>query len=550
MSDEEVSEDPIHSADPPDADVGDPWAMEGRDEPAAGGWEDLGEHLLDEDDEPDAPLTEEPPRPDAAREPASEADDVDESVQAHAAAAPSAIAFSSAQVARARDLLTRMYALRRSAKFYPPEHPAVDESAQMLFEVVGRYHSEGVDVPLAFFEGEVFLGERFLAEDSVLFDQLVRDMTSIGAGSVTFRRGLTLDELRRALPLIGSDYADVKSAGGIEVIQAAVGTPHVVVGAVTVMDAVSRMDQIEDRELAKEVYGGALELMRELERVIRTNRSVSSSSVRGVVRSLVDNVLNNRYAMLELTGLRNHDEYTFYHSVNVAILSLALGSMVTNDYRFLSSLGVGALMHDIGKLAIDLEVLNKPGALTSEEWALVRQHPVYGAEVAAGMPGLDKASVVVILEHHMRHDLTGYPGRIPARKQHLASRIVAIADAYDAMTSRRSYSAARLQDEGMSLLARNADAAFDPALVRLFITLLGVYPPRSVVRLSTGETAVVTASNEHDVLRPHVRVISSPTGAMVEPFDVDLSDVRAAGGRTIARCLDPEGMNVDVEDFL
>lgn len=570
MSEENGEVDPVRSDD--ESEALDPWSLDARDEPEQGGWEEAGGHLLEAEggtppeeaeagepgtaaEFPHAPASAEPPSspgPAVAAEPGSEtmADVAPVAPQLPDNVLAAAVSFSGKQVERVRDLLTRLHACRRAVRFYPPQHPAVEETLGDLFAVISSYHSEAVDVPLAFFEGEVFLGERFLAEDSVLFDQLIRDMTSIGAGSVLFLRGLTPAELGRAVTVLASDYSEAKAAGGIEVLAAAAAAPHVVIGAVTVVDATRKAEQIEDRELAKEAYGGAIELMRELERVLRTNRAISATGVKGVVRSLVDNVLNNRYAMLELAGLKNYDEYTFFHSVNVSILSLALGSMITHDYRFLSSLGVGSLMHDIGKMGIDLQVLNKPGSLTSEEWALVRQHPVLGAEVAAGLPGLDRASIVVILEHHMRYDLTGYPTRLPERRQHLASRIVAVADAYDAMTSRRSYSAARLQDEGMSLLVRNSGGAFDPALVRLFITLMGLYPPRSVVRLSSGETAVVTGPSEHDVLKPHVRVIAGPDGALVEPVDVDLSDAGDAAGRTISRCLDSEGMNVEVEDFL
>ena len=122
--------------------------------------------------------------------------------------------------------------------------------------------------------------------------------------------------------------------------------------------------------------------------------------------------------------MKSHDEYTFYHSANVALLSLALGSMITNDYRFLSSLGTGALLHDIGKMTLDLDILNKPGALSAEEWALVRQHPVTGAEQAALIPGLDHSSIVIVFEHHMRFDQSGYPTLDTSRTQRLAARIV------------------------------------------------------------------------------------------------------------------------------
>jgi HD-GYP domain-containing protein (c-di-GMP phosphodiesterase class II) len=209
-------------------------------------------------------------------------------------------------------------------------------------------------------------------------------------------------------------------------------------------------------------------------------------------------------------------------------------------------------MHDIGKTDIDVSVLNKPGALTAEEWALIRRHPLYGAEIAAKLPGVDKASVVVILEHHMRYDMNGYPQSItPENRQHLASRIVAVADAYDAMTSRRSYSAARLQDEAVSVLVRNMGTGFDPVLVKLFVNLVGIYPPRSVVRLDSGETAVVLRAGETDVSRPVVRVFADPRGNVLsETVDVDLAKLPAGDSRSIEACLDPAGLNVDVDEFL
>jgi HD-GYP domain-containing protein (c-di-GMP phosphodiesterase class II) len=207
-------------------------------------------------------------------------------------------------------------------------------------------------------------------------------------------------------------------------------------------------------------------------------------------------------------------------------------------------------MHDIGKLTVDLSVLNKPGALSSDEWSLVRLHPIRGAQVAATMPGLDRSAVVVILEHHMRYDLDGYPERNPRRPQHVTSRIVAVADAYDAMTSRRSYSAARLQDEAIEVLAKNTGTAFDPALVRAFIQMMGIYPARSVVRLSGGEMGVVVQPSETDVLRPVVRVIADPTGALIEPYDLDLSNAIAASGRHIESCIDPRALNVDPDEFM
>jgi HD-GYP domain-containing protein (c-di-GMP phosphodiesterase class II) len=457
--------------------------------------------------------------------------------------------YSARQLARVRGLLARFYGLRRAVRFYPEAHPAVQEGMRELMETIGEFHAEGVDVPLAFFEDELLLGDQLLPEDSILFDQLIRDMTAIGAGSVNFTRGLQRDELYRAMQVLALDSTELKETGGLAERMKQASAPHVEVGAVRVFDRMG--DLAEGRESARQAYTSALDLMRELELVIRARHSLFPAHAKAVVRGLVDNILANRFAMLELSGLKSYDEYTFYHSVNVAILSLALGASITEDRRFLTSLGTGALMHDIGKMAVGTSILNKPGALDAEEWSAMRLHPVYGAEIAAGLPGFDRAAIVVILEHHMRSDGQGYP-RYPrtGKQQRLASRIVAIADAFDAMTSRRAYSAARLQDDAMAVLVRNTGGAFDPALTGLFVRVLGVYPPRSVVRLDTDEVGVVLGSSGEDATRPLVRVFSAPDGTMVEPFDVDLSDEDAEPERSVVTCLDPSGMNVEVDDFV
>ncbi len=463
---------------------------------------------------------------------------------------PAATLYSSRQIHRVRELLARMAGARRAMRFYPPGHPAVREACAGMMEMLEMFHKEAVDVPLTFFENEVVLGEQFLPEESMLFDQLIRDLSAIDANSVNFRQGLDVLELERALTVLAYDRESIEGMGGLEAAMAAANAPHIVVAPVKILEKSQPDRPTEGKEAARASYAGALELLRELDRLIKANRVASAEKVRGVVRGMVDNVLSNRYALIELTGLKDYDEYTFFHSVNVAILSLALGSLVSTDRRFLNSLGVGALMHDIGKLTVDLSVLNKAGALTSDEWALVRLHPLRGAQVAATMPGLDRASVVVILEHHMRYDLDGYPERRPSRPQHITSRIVAVADAYDAMTSRRAYSAARLQDEAMEVLAKNSGTAFDPGLVRMFVQVMGIYPPRSVVRLTGGEMGVVIQPGEDDVLRPIVRVFADPSGSLVDTVDVDLADAAAAAGRRIEACVDPSGLNIDVDDYM
>ena len=455
-----------------------------------------------------------------------------------------AVTYSANQLKRARQLLTRMYAARRSARFYPIDHSATVEAIRGLGDVIHKYHEEGVDISLAFFEGELLLGEQLLPEESIIFDQLIREFTGMGAGSITIHRGVDDAELSRMIALLAADSYEIERVGGIQRMSAEANLSHIEIGEVKVFE---RSEEGEDPEKAQGAYQDSIELMREIDALIRRDKMISPVRVKGVMRSMVDNVLSNRQAMLTLTGLKSYDEYTFYHSANVALLSLALGSMITQDYRFLSTLGTGALLHDIGKMTIDLEVLNKRGALSAEEWAMVREHPVCGAEQAVTVPGLDRFAIVIILEHHMRYDGSGYPQSPSTRRQHLTSRIVAVADAYDAMTSLRSYSAARAPEEAMSILTQSAGTALDPVLTRMFVTMLGIYPPRTAVKLSDESTAVVVSPTEGDVLRPLVRVIADSEGVLIDPTDVDLSVQEEL---KISRSLDTATLNIEVEDFL
>jgi HD-GYP domain-containing protein (c-di-GMP phosphodiesterase class II) len=458
------------------------------------------------------------------------------------------IHYSAPQLKAAHRLLTRLSALRRAARFYPLDHPAAADAVARLHDAIRVYHDDGADVQLAFFDGEILLGSQVLAEDSMHFDQLDREMRALGIGSIVMRVGLTIAELTTASRILAADVDEAREAGGVSALAAELNLPHVQFASVQVVATTAEERELGDpMESPREAMSGALALLRETDLLLQNNRQVSAARVNGVVRSLVDNVLANRYAMLQLTALRNYDEYTFYHSANVAVIALALGSCVSEDHRFLSSLGSGALLHDIGKLTIDPALLNKPGPLTAEEWEQVRQHPISGAEMVAQLPGIDKSAIVTILEHHMRWDGSGYPLRTPRRTQHVCSRIVAIADAYDAMTSRRSYSAARVEDDAMLNIAQGSGSAFDPALVRVFVGMMGLYPPRSVVRLSTGAVAIVLAADADDPARPKVRIITAPDGEFVTPDDIELETTPDV---SVVACLDPRTLNVKVDDYL
>jgi len=454
--------------------------------------------------------------------------------------------YSGEQILRARELTGRLAGARRAARFYPTGHPEFDTAIAKLAEAVNRYLDEGAQVQLGFVDGEILLGEQLLTEESVTHAQLTEDLTELGVGSLTIWPGVTVDELARAMKLLGLDPPALKAIGGLDAAVAEADFLYLSIGSMRIVER-ERVDRFTMPASARAAYRSSVSLIHEFDSVAQGDEEIDPSKIDAAVRALIDNVLGNRHAMVQLAGVRNHDEYTYQHSANVAALSLSIGSMISTDPAFMASLGVGALLHDVGKLAVEKSIINKTGALTPDEWEQMRRHPVDGAEIVSALPGVDKAAVVAVAEHHMRYDGAGYPSRTPARRQHLVSRIVAVADSYDAMTSRRSYSAARLPDEAMSLMVKSAGSSLDPVIVRLFVRLMGVYPPRSIVRLSRGEIGIVIQANPSDPSRPVVRIVAAPSGDLITATDIDLATTPEL---SILACLDPRTVNVDIDSYV
>jgi HD-GYP domain-containing protein (c-di-GMP phosphodiesterase class II) len=442
-----------------------------------------------------------------------------------------------------RDILARLYAARRAARLYSPEHPVVQAAILEFAEVANGMTDEGNAVEIGFGDGRVSSADELLPEESGAFEQLSRDLSMLGIESITVLPGVSVEELDALTRALAADAQAIESAGGMHALLEATSLPEVDIGFV--MAGPSGTED-EAGYGAREAYAEAVALVREVAVSMNDAGSVSAEEVERVASSLVDNVLDDRNAMLLLTGMKNPEEYTFYHSANVAVLSLVLGAALSTSRRFLMTLAVSGLLHDVGMLAIDSEVVDKPGTLKPEAWGEVQRHPIMGAETVVAIPGIDRAASLAILEHHMRFDLNGYPPRTPARRQHIMSRIVAVADSYDAMTSKRSYSAARLPDEAMAVLAEEAGSGLDPGLVRLFTRVLGAYPPRSVVRLSGGEIGIVVRPTD-DPLRPVVRVIIDTEGQTIGPVDIDLTDERDL---SVQRCIDSRLADIEIDDHI
>jgi len=255
----------------------------------------------------------------------------------------------------------------------------------------------------------------------------------------------------------------------------------------------------------------------------------SMRQLRHVTQAVVDQVLSEPGSLIALTTIKDFDGYLISHSANVAILSVILGQRLGMSKARLGELCLAAFLHDVGKLEIDPDILNKTGRLDEDEWEEMRRHPALAARTLLQelrQNDASMAAVVVAFEHHLRYDLTGYPTPRIRKELSLFSRIVSIADVFDAMTTPRVYRGRNFTPyETLNFIIRNSSSQFDPVLVKLFAEIMGLYPCGTVVRLTTGELGVVC---EPPVVgapldRPRVRVLSGEEPGRVLDLDERLA---------------------------
>lgn len=226
-----------------------------------------------------------------------------------------------------------------------------------------------------------------------------------------------------------------------------------------------------------------------------------------IVNSIVDEMIFKRNVLVNLVDIKNMDNYTYEHSVNVIILSLIIGMGLNMGKIKLFNLAMGAMLHDIGKIFVPKEILLKNGKLTNEEFATIKEHPIKGYEYLKDNIDVTALSRIIILQHHEKVDGTGYPEGIKSNKIHEFAKIVAIADVYDALTSDRPYRRAMSPNEAIEYFMGSADRHFDFKLVGEFVRKIVPYPTGTMIRLSNGCIGVVEEVVENYPLRPKVRII-------------------------------------------
>jgi HD-GYP domain-containing protein (c-di-GMP phosphodiesterase class II) len=457
------------------------------------------------------------------------------------------------------DVVVRLHGLLRAGRLYAPTHQTFQRHVE---ELIATLDSSGEDETALVGMGEMFYvnGARIRPQASQypFFQALLSEFESRALGALRFLKGLTPDELKTFVQI----FAAARTPGHSEQIPEAVeeaGISHIV--PVRMRDLrTSQLAPVEDqppperseRARARQTFWRAVVGTRNiLLRASQTGRPALRQAKR-LVQPIVDSIMKNEYSIMGLAALRSHDEYTFAHCVNVSVLSVRMGQVLGLSRASLANLGVAALLHDLGKLAIASDVLQKPGQLNEEEWEQVRRHPLVGALMISRMPGLSPLTLDamrVSLQHHMNADHTGYPTVERQRGLATFSRIVAVADFFDAITAHRAYRARPYTGfEALRHMMGPDRSHFDPAVLWALVQGIGLYPAGSVLRTTSGCLAMSTAPNPQDLRRPVCRVLVHPDGESV----LDRGEIwnPMPASESVAHVLEPGEHPFDVNELL
>ena len=420
-------------------------------------------------------------------------------------------------------MLRRLSAALRSRQLYSKNHPIIARNLEALSTVIQLLHSLAPTVVVGFIGDEVVVDDMPLGKAETV-GPLIRRLVQSGVERIAIDRGVTRDEISTFLDAV----AALERRAADDSADAMPPLPHIRVGRVSVERRVE--GTTADMATLKRLYSDAVSAATGVWESASTEGRPDVTMARTMVDGLAQAVAENRTALLALTTLKNYDNYTFTHMVNVSILTMGQARALGIDGPLLREFGLAALMHDIGKVRTPLEILNKPDKLTDAEFTIMKRHVVEGAEILRKTPDMPALAPVIAFEHHLRLDGTGYPHAVTRPTLNVGTMLCSIADVYDAMRSQRRYQQAFPSERIIEVMKRNDGLQFDQHLVRRFTQLIGIYPVGNMVRLNTGEVAVVLKIYAPDPDRPQVRVLYDREGNRLSlAYDVNLWDETCTG---------------------
>ena len=462
----------------------------------------------------------------------------------------------------ANTLVTKFHVLMRVSQIYDSKNVTFRQFIQEFLETVNALIEKEGSLSLKIVKDEFFLNDqrlRYSVEGFTSFKYLLTQWKKRLIGGVMFKEVLderSLKEFVFSMNTLAESKQD----------NAAQFNERMAFHKINAIE-VSPLEDLEGEDgsflkedpkvIGKKVFFETIETMREVITQIKTKQYADVRRLKRLAQSAVKLVMQDESILLGLTTIKNYDEYTFNHSVNVAIYALAIGRRLGFSRKAMTELGVTGMLHDIGKSKVPREVLNKPAKLDEEEWNQMKKHPLMGVEIVLNLKQLGEINpkmVLGIFDHHLKNDLTGYPKVFQKRDPSLYGRIIQIADVYDAMTTPRVYrKSSYTPEQALAIMLKDRGVCFDPILLKIFIGLVGLYPIGSLVMLDTHEMGIIYKANSDPKFmdRPLVILVSRDQKGEVKKEFADLMDADEQGRfkRSVAKTLDPNKYHIDIAKY-
>ncbi len=462
-----------------------------------------------------------------------------------------------------RALLLALYTALRSLKLYPLENATVQKALEDLDASAHSLLALESDLEIRLAGDFIFVNAtrlRLELDNYASFSHILAMFRTFEIGGLRIHSTVARREWQIFLSLLLSLSERGQPEERFDELSARLGSGGVTgLGVERATQGDNDPDAEQAKQAAKRIYSQGVAVTKDVITGVRLGRATSVKRVKRAVQLIVDQVLNNETSLVGLTTIRDYDEYTFTHSVNVCIFSVALGKKLGLSRLQLYDLGMTALLHDVGKARVPVAILNKTTGLDEREWRVMQAHPSLGALTLFGMRSYDEIpyrTILVAYEHHMKGDLTGYPRTVRPRTLGIFSRIVSVADGFDAATTRRSYQTVPIEpDQVLREMWQNPKRGYDTVLVKALINLTGIYPVGTCVILDSFEVGVVAAANPEgqQLNRPLVRIAIDVNGATIPPPGnlVSLTEQDASGGfrRSIVKVTNSARYGLTVGDY-
>lgn len=451
-------------------------------------------------------------------------------------------------------LFRTLAGLRSACLLYPKDHPAIDAQVEDVYRHATALLEDRPLVRLDLIRGILNCDGQPLQHETRLHARVLREFTALGIESVHIADGVERVEIKAVGQFLAHEHRGPGTGRPVVEVLSERGVHNLSLGRIVPVNHRLRERLPEAPEqLYDPDYEETTKLVRSTFDTLEQGLVPDIRGIRDILEMLVGRVARSSVALSQVMALKEYENRSYLHSVNVALLAIRLGERLGMDRKELMALAEAALLHDVGKTRVPVEILTKPGRPTEREWRAIRRHPLIGAEILSDLDGLAPLTPVVALEHHVDFaGDAGYPDLGEDRRPHPLSQVVSVVDVYESVTGARSYREPATPDRACLILARMAGEKLNPALVKAFISVVTFFPIGTVVRTTRDEIGVVVETHTDDALHPRILVVD-PERPDADPgpsIDLRERDDRGQFVRDVARSIPPDRLGFDVPGIL